>query len=307
MNPHRLKAYTLLLATAVIWGIAGLVIKVTLDKIPADLFILYRFAISTVVSLLFFIIQGINLPKDKVSLFQLFLYCLLNSSISLGLLFWGTAKTSLLDMSLISLFGPLLLTAAGYIFLKDKITKREKIGTTIAFVGALLIGISPLIGSSSTDGEIFGNILIFLSLVSGAICGILAKKLMRNGVSPNLLANLSFVVGFITVLPFVIVRSGVAYSLSLIGNTDMNIWFGILFMAIVSGNLAYILNNMGQKTIELSEAAPFAYLYPIFSAILATIFLGDRFTLPVILGAVVTFAGVILAETKKRRYDNSHK
>ncbi|KKQ92461.1 MAG: hypothetical protein UT58_C0024G0006 [Microgenomates group bacterium GW2011_GWC1_39_7b] len=303
MEKHRLKAYILLLITAVIWGIAGLVIKATLDKIPADLFILYRFAVSTIVSVIFFAIQGIKLPKDKISLFQLFLYCLLNSSVSLGLLFWGTSKTSLLDMSLISLFGPLLLTAAGYIFLKDKITKQEKIGTTIAFIGALLIGISPLIGSSGTEGELFGNILIFLSLVSGAICGILAKKLMRNGVSPNLLANLSFVVGFITILPFVIIKSGAAYSLSLLGNSDINIWSGIVFMAVVSGNLAYILNNMGQKTIELSEAAPFAYLYPIFSAILATIFLGDRFTLPIILGAVVTFAGVILAETKKRRYN----
>ena len=73
-------------------------------------------------------------------------------------------------------------------------------------------------------------------------------------------------------------------------------------MAVVSGNIAYILNNMGQKTIELSEAAPFAYLYPIFSAILAVILLGDKLTTTIIVGSIITLTGVVIAETKKRRY-----
>jgi drug/metabolite transporter (DMT)-like permease len=305
MNPRRLKAYILLLIVAVIWGLAGAVIKITLGKIPPDLFILYRFFISAIIALVFFVFQGIKLPKDKVSLIELLAYCLLNSSISLGLLFWGMSKTSLLDMSLISLFGPLLLVASGYFFLKDRITKREKIGTLIAFAGALIIGVSPLIGTSGGDGRLFGNVLIFLSLVSGAACGILSKKLMRKDVSPSLLANLSFVIGFLTILPFVIIKSGMGYSLSLLGSADTGVWLGILFMAIVSGNIAYILNNMGQKTIELSEAAPFAYLYPIFSAILAVMLLGDRLSSPIIIGSLITLAGVLIAEVKKKRYNTS--
>ena len=302
MNPHRLKAYFLLLIVAVIWGIAGPVIKITLGKIPPDLFILYRFFISGILAILFFAISGIKLPKDKSTLIQLFVYCIFNSSITLGLLFWGTSKTSLLDMSLISLFGPLLLVAAGYFFLKDRITKREKIGTLIAFIGALIIGTSPIINTSSSDGKLLGNILIFLSLLSSAACGILVKKLMKNGVAPTLLANLSFVVGFLTILPFVIIKSGISYSLSPLGSADFGVWLGIAYMAIISGNIAYILNNMGQKTIELSEAAPFAYLYPIFSAILAVILLGDKLTTPIVFGSLITLIGVVIAETKKRRY-----
>jgi len=206
-------------------------------------------------------------------------------------------------MSLISLFGPLLLAAAGYFFLKDQITKREKTGTLIAFVGALIIGISPIINTSNIDGKVFGNILIFLSLVSGATCGILAKKMMKKGVSPTLIANLSFVVGFLTILPFIILKSGLNYSLSYLEIADWGVWLGIFYMAIISGNIAYILNNMGQKTIELSEAAPFAYLNPIFSAILAVILLGDKFTTPILVGSLITFIGVVIAETKKRRYN----
>ncbi|PJA42810.1 EamA family transporter, partial [Candidatus Woesebacteria bacterium CG_4_9_14_3_um_filter_39_10] len=43
MNPHRLKAYILLLIVAVIWGIAGPVIKFTLGGFPPLLFLTYRF------------------------------------------------------------------------------------------------------------------------------------------------------------------------------------------------------------------------------------------------------------------------
>lgn len=303
MNPHRLKAYILLLIVAVIWGIAGPVIKITLGKIPPDLFILYRFFISSIIALLFFVIKGIKLPKDKLTLIELTIYCILNSSVTLGLLFWGTSKTSLLDMSLISLFGPLLLSAAGYFFLKDKITKREKAGTLIAFVGACLIGLSPLAKTSGTDGRLLGNFLIFLSLISAASGGVLLKKLMKKGVSPTLLANLSFIIGFITILPFVLVFRSPSYILHTTYYIPTSAWLGILYMAAVSGNIAYILNNMGQKTIELSEAAPFAYLYPIFSAILALVLLGDKLTFPIIIGSLITLAGVIIAETKKRRYN----
>jgi drug/metabolite transporter (DMT)-like permease len=74
-------------------------------------------------------------------------------------------------------------------------------------------------------------------------------------------------------------------------------------MAVLSGNLAYYLNNLGQRTIEVSEAAPFSYLYPIFSAILAVFLLGDRLTPTIIVGSIIIFIGVFLAEWKKRRYN----
>lgn len=303
MNPHRLKAYIFLLIAAVIWGIAGPVIKITLNKIPPDLFILYRFFVSTIVILPFFIFRGVKIPKDKITQIELFVYCLFNSSVTLGLLFWGTSKTSLLDMSLIELFGPILLMTAGYFFLGDKITKREKIGAVIAFAGAAVVGISPIIGTQNHDGQLFGNFLIFLSLISSAGCGVLAKRLMRKDVSPALLANLSFVVGLLVVFIFVSISRSPSYILNPAFTFSSSVWLGILYMAIISGNIAYILNNMGQKMIELSEAAPFAYLYPIFSAALAVFLLGDKLTFPILTGSAITLAGVLIAEVKKKRYN----
>ncbi|PIP57395.1 hypothetical protein COX03_03365, partial [Candidatus Woesebacteria bacterium CG22_combo_CG10-13_8_21_14_all_39_10] len=64
MNPHRLKAYILLLIVAVIWGIAGPVIKFTLGGFPPLLFLTYRFGLSTLVAVILFAFLGFHFPKD---------------------------------------------------------------------------------------------------------------------------------------------------------------------------------------------------------------------------------------------------
>lgn len=303
MNTARLRAYIYLLIVALIWGIAGPVIKLTLKGLPPDIFITYRFLISTLIALPFLLVKKFHLPKDGATLFQLFAYSLLNSTVTLGLLFWGTSKTSLLSMSLISLFGPLLLASFGYFFLKDRITTREKVGTLISFIGASFIVIGPLFKSNDGSGGIIGNLLIILSLLAGATAGVLVKKLMRKGVPADFLANLSFAVGFSTLAPYTLIANGFGGTWEIIKNVPPVYHLGVLYMAIFSGNIAYILNNLGQRTIELSEAAPFAYLYPAISAILAVVLLGDKLTLPIVAGAVIASVGVFLAELKKRRYN----
>ena len=301
MNPHRLRAYIYLAIVAAIWGIAGPVIKLTLRGLPPDIFLLYRLFISANCSLIIFIFTGIKFPREAKLTRDLFIYGFLNSTATLGLLFWGTDKTSLLDMSLISLFGPILFILAGFIFLKERITAKEKGGIIIAFIGSALLIIEPLLRGNNGSGQLWGNVLIFASLLSGTISGVYVKKLMRRDISPVLLANLSFIIGFITLAPFVIFKHGFLASLAVITSASLPYHLGVWYMAIFSGTIAYILNNLGQKTIELSEAALFAYLYPIFSAVLAIFLLGDKLTLPAIIGAVVIIIGVFIAELKNKR------
>ncbi|MDP3994763.1 MAG: EamA family transporter, partial [bacterium] len=76
---------------------------------------------------------------------------------------------------------------------------------------------------------------------------------------------------------------------------------GVLFMALISGNLAYSLWIKGQKTIEIGEAALFNYLYPVFAIPLAILWLKETVTIPFVIGAIIIVIGVFIAEIKKRR------
>ena len=304
MNPHRLKAYLYLFLASIIWGIGGPIIKLTLGEIRPDIFLFYRFFLSTLVIIPFALKGGLHLPtrRPKV-MFMVFLFAFLNSTAALGLLFWGTSKTSLLNMSLISLFSPLVLVLFGYFFLHDHLTKRERIGTLIAFTGAFILSIAPILVVNRESGQLLGNVLVFLSVICGALAGILVKKLMQEEVSPLTLVNMTFIVGLITITPIVIWQNGLIPTISTIVHLPPIFHLGIIYMAVLSGNLAYFLNNLGQRTIEVSEVASFSYLYPIFSAILAVFLLGDKLTPTIIVGSIIIFVGVVLAEWKKRRYN----
>ena len=208
-------------------------------------------------------------------------------------------------MSLISLFGPLLMILAGYFFLKEHITKREKVGIIIAFIGSLIIALEPISSNGYGSQRLLGNLLIFASLISSATSGFLVKKLMRKGFPPSFLVNITFFVGLITLLPVVLINYSPNSLLLLATSTPIKYHLGVLYMALISGTFAYILSNRAQKTIELSEVALFAYIHPGISAVFALLLLGDIMTPQILLGGIIAVVGVVIAEIKKKRYNSS--
>ena len=303
MNPARARAYIQLLIVAVIWGVAGPIIKYTLGGFDSLTFLTYRFGLSSIVALIVFFIMKVHLPRDRETFWKLIGYGFLTSTVSLGFLFFGLENTTVLDMSLISLANPLLVTIAGVMFLSEHVTKKEKIGMGIALAGTLLTIIEPLIANGNGTLRLSGNILIIGYLIATAWSAVLAKEILRHGVSPLTMTNVSFIVGFLSFLPFVLLSSPIGHTLSAIRSTPISYHIGVLYMAFLSGSLAYYLGNKAQKTIEIGEAAVFSYLFPLFSTPLAVIWLGEKITPMFVVGAVIIAFGVFLAEWKKSRYN----
>lgn len=300
----RIKAYLLLLLVSVIWGIASPVIKFTLFGIEPDLFLAYRFAISTLISIITFMIVGFKIPKDFKLIGLVLLYGFLNSVVSLGFLFFGMKSTTVLEAGLITLASPLLVSTAGVYFLREKITKRKIIGMGIAIFGTLLTIIEPII-TSSQKIEFSGNILILLYVISTVATSIIAKKVLREGVSPLIMTNVSFALGFVCFSVFLLSKTSFVDIVNTLKSVDISYHIGVLYMAIISGNLAFFLSNKAQKTIEIGEQSLFAYLYPIFSLPLAVLWLNEKFSTIYILGGIIITAGVVIAEFKKKRYNSS--
>ena len=299
MNPARLRAYLLLLLASVIWGVAGPVIKLVLGEIPPLPFLAYRFGLSSIVALIYILATKFrHIPRNPKILLFVLVYAFLNSTVALGLLFLGLDKTTVLDMSLISLFGPLLISIAGVALLQERITKREKLGIAIAFLGTAFTIIEPLITNGDGITRLSGNLLIFGNLAVNTAVVVMAKKLLRDEVSPIFLTNASFIVGFITITPLVLVQSGLAQTIGAITSLSPAGHAGVVYMALASGTLAYAFWTLAQKTIEVSEASLFAYLYPIWATPLAVLWLGETITPGFIIGATIIAIGVALAERK---------
>lgn len=301
MNPHRLHAYSLLLVVSIIWGLAGVVIKFTLGAFDPLVFLTYRFAISTLASFATLFFVGLKLPRNKEVIKLLLFYGFLTSTVALGLLFFGFDETTAIDATLISATGPLLISAAGAMFLREHVTLREKAGMGIAFVGTAVTIMEPILKNGDGYTGLGGNLLVFASILVGIATAILAKILLRKEVDPSAITSVSFGVGFLSLAPIAFLVHSPLGIIEQIKAAPPAFHLGVVFMALLSGNLAYTLWHKAQKTIEVGEVSVFGYLYPIITTPLAVIFLKEKITTPFILGGVIIAIGVIIAELKPRR------
>lgn len=299
MNKYRLHAYAQMFGVSVIWGIAASVIKFTLQGISTIPFLTYRFGLATIFGVLFILFRKEKIFKSWKSFFELILYAVLVSSVSLGLLFWGLENTNVVEEALITSTTPLITAVFGVILLHEHVTKRERIGTIIAFLGTVFVILEPLISNGLKEFHVFGNILVLGYVIVTAVASIMAKRLLRSGLSAITLTNFGFIAGFVSMAIFSFFMGQGFFPVSEVMNLELKYHLGVIYMALISGTLGFFLWNTAQKTIEVGEVALFSYLLPIFSIPVAVLWLGEKITIPFLFGASVIAIGVLIAEYKK--------
>ena len=286
MSNERKQARLALLFSSLIWGIAPPVIKYTLNFLSPFSFLFYRFLFASFFVIIpFYLKIKKNPPSKKDWFFYLFLGFLC-SPLNLGFLFLGINRTTAIDASLISIISPILIIVAGAIFLKENVTKVEKIGIFFTFIGTVLTIIQPLWESHNHPGKnIEGNFLVLIGTLVWVIFVILSKKLKH--LDPFVLTASSFFVGLVCFSP------QITFSPTPLPAPALP---GVLFMAIFSSIFAYFAYLFGLSKIEASEATVFTYLQPVFAIPVSLLFLNEKITLPFFLGATLIILGVFMCE-----------
>lgn len=301
MSP-RTKSYLLLFIATIIWGVAGPVIKYTEGYLSPLIFLLYRLAIAGGVGVVALAVtHRHNWPKSAGQRLLLLVYCILSTPVALGLLFIGYNLTSALTASVLNAFYPILAAIVGMLFLHEHITKRENLGMGIALLGTALVIVEPYLnGGSTSSANMLGNLLIIASLLIGVLVTVMTKLILRHSTNPASLTHLSFIIGFIVLLPVVLFQTPPAEVIRQIATAPVMAHLGVLYMALVSGTIAYILWYWGQKTIEIGESAMLSYVYPLIALPLSIFWLHESITWSLVAGAAIIGVGVLIAETKKK-------
>ena len=298
MKQSRNKAYFYLIIVTLIWGAASYVIKVTLQGIAPLPFLTYRFFISSLIALPMLFVYRKHLKNIAKNFFLVFIYGFITTTFALGILFLGLDKTTVIDSAIISAVDPLMIAVAGVLFLKERVTSKEKLGMAIAFTGILITVVEPVLSNGFNTFKFEGNLLILGYLAIMAIASVILKKLVRRDVDPLTLTNVAFLIGFFILLPFTLSQLSFNQLADKIVTLAFNFQLGVFYMAILSGTIAYTLWVKAQKSIEISEAGLFTYLIPIFSAPLGIALLNEKLTAAMIIGAAFVLFGVIIAERK---------
>ena len=269
LKDSRTTAVLAILTVTGIWGLAGPVIVWTLRLIPPFTFLFLRFLIASIVILPFTLKARFWREITRQNFPTLLGLSLLGTTFGLAILFYGYQFTTALDGSLIALLAPLMIITGGAIFLKEKVTKREKIGLAVAFAGSIVTLAQPLL-ERGAGGEkaALGNALVLLYAVSWATYALWNKRIGKKFSTMTMTA----VPIFISVFVFAPLAF---YEFSRFPASRFNLQAslpGIAYMSILSYIVAYYLYDWSVRLydwsvrkIEVSEAALYGYLQPLFA------------------------------------------
>ena len=328
MLPKRVLLTSLaFILVSIIWGAAGPVIKYTLDYMPPFTFLFLRLLIVCLVLLPYIILKLLSTkvnPKDYLNFFLLGLF----SQTSLAVTFVSLKYTTSLDSSVIGIFAGALTIYAGHYFYKEKVNKNVRLGVIMTCVGTFIVILEPFLTGAQNHIPIYerviGNMLALLYSLTWVVYIIWSKmsmgesskllkktlsfvhiKPMTKAYSPVMIAVLTMYVGLITVVPLALLENT-----GMFGQVNFNITtidprgiVGLLYMALLSSVLAYILNQWALENGKITDAVIYGYLAPIFAFPTAYFLLGEIPTQFLIIGASVVALGVVVAE--KSSYDEA--
>lgn len=202
----------------------------------------------------------------------------------IGLRFLGVAKTVPIAYSY-SLFVALI----SIVFLGESLTAQILLGTTAVVLGACLV-------AGRTENEVsmgFSKLGILAALGASLswACGLVLFKIILVNTDPFVLASVRMLMllpalGLFTISPW-----GAK-------TTIMNLTRSNLFTIFLSGLIALGVGDtllyIGLQTAKANVAAPLASTTPLFAAIMAILFLRERISSRVIVGALLVTAGAML-------------
>jgi drug/metabolite transporter (DMT)-like permease len=305
-HSSRWKAYALLLINTLIWGAALIVVKPALDTTTPFRYLWYRYVLAAVISLPILVHYLPRWKKLRTSLPTIIWMELLGTTFSLGLLYTGLDHTTAIEASLIATTTPLFTTLGGMWLLKEKQTRHEWFGLSLAFAGTVWLTLIPLLNTTTRlEGfSLMGNLLIVGQNIFTALYFVLAKR--RYAQLPKFwVTTISFYVGLITfgLLSFLELRANIPAFMHAI-QTDLAtpaVWLASGFMALFGSVIALTAYIKGQDGIEASEASWFWYLQPLVYLPLGYFWLHETIHPAQYLALGLILLGVMVAEYRTRR------
>lgn len=295
LSKTTIRAVVLALLACIIWASNFIVARGVSEWIPPVGFAFWRWVVAFL-GILPFALP--HLRKDLPLALPVWPAFVVMGVLGVGtfnaMLYYAAHKTTSHQIALISCISPVLILFLAVLLRQEKLTKVTLVGTLVAFVGALVIVTH---GKLSTIMELsfnLGDKITFLSAWIWAFYCILLRFKPREMHAPVFLFILT-AIGLMTLAP------AYAYESYFIAKTPMTLQsIGIfLYVGLGASVVAWFSWNEAVRIIGPVNSSLIYYSIPVFTAILAITILHEPLALYHVVGFIVVFAGVVIANLKK--------
>ncbi|MGL4849299.1 MAG: DMT family transporter [Clostridium sp.] len=280
---------TFAILASICFGFLGIFAKVGYDAGSNPTTVLVaRFLLAAIILFIVIKISGKSLKITKEQLGILFIMGAIGYTLTTQTLFESYEYVGVGLATGLHFIYPLCVCIFGFLFVKEKFTKRKTIALVISIIGVFLL-------SASEKGgvDIRG---IFLALLSGIVYGATVfgmgreKIKMLNGMVTTFYCSLF--AGIITLIIGAIRGQ-------LITKINVHIGVSYLGIAVVSTVISLVFLQIAIKDIGASNSSILGTFEPIVGIIASFIFFGESIGVDTILGMLLIVVAVIILSREK--------
>lgn len=202
----------------------------------------------------------------------------------------GLQYTTVVQGTLIMGALPVLVLAAARIFLGQPITARQVAGVLISITG---IGVIVTRGDPEMLRHLRFNVGDLWMLLAVALwtAQIIMIRFLPKGMNLMAFQVAAFVAGLLAALPFYAAETAAGHPMPL----SLHALLSVAYTGLVASALGFTFWNMGAMRVSAKQAGYLGNLYPVFSASLGILILGEPLRWYHLAGAFLIFAGIYLA------------
>jgi drug/metabolite transporter (DMT)-like permease len=201
----------------------------------------------------------------------------------------GLQYTSALNTLLLQSALPLIVLIWDFAVFRARPGQWQILGVLLSLLGVVAIISKLSLTALSHVSLDLGDVWILGAVVVYALYTPLLRR--RPAVHPLSLLVTMMGLGALMILPFCLAE--IARGATIHGGLPS--YAAIAYTAVLPSFIAYLFFNRGVELIGPARAGQSAHLMPVLGAILAVLFLGERFHLYHVVGIVLIGAGILLA------------
>ncbi|MGE0719223.1 MAG: DMT family transporter [Alphaproteobacteria bacterium] len=201
----------------------------------------------------------------------------------------GLQWTTAVNVSVLNALAPVAIAAAAAIIFGDRLTCWQATGIAVSLAGVLVIVSRGDVQVLAAFAFNAGDAVIVVNMAIWAVYSAYLRKAPRMH-----WLSFSFVLATVSAIataPFMAWEHLRGYHLQ----ADATTLVAVCYVAVFPSVLAYAAWSRGVAAIGAARAGVFIYAIPIFSAVMATLFLGERLMAFHVTGFALIIAGVTLA------------
>jgi drug/metabolite transporter (DMT)-like permease len=210
-------------------------------------------------------------------------------------LYLSVNYTTATNAALLVAICPLLVPVLSWALYREAITGRILLATLISLLGVAVVVLRGDLGQLRTLSFNKGDLIMLVAVFTWSMYTVLVKRRPAS-LHPLSLLVATMLMATIMLAPAYFWESAMVRTMPVTPSA----LFAVAYVVIFASLLAFLCFNRGIEVLGPNRGGLFLHLIPVFAALLALVFLGERLQAFHAVGIAAIAAGIALAATAKK-------